>query len=65
MKSQVGMKPTSKTVIPMAIQAVRQLPRVIAASAIKGRQTRPDICASVAMPVASVRRTTNQLLTAL
>jgi hypothetical protein len=60
---QVGRKPTSSTVVPIATQAVRQSAACITKCAISGIATRPIICASVAIEVAKARRRTNQLTT--
>ena len=63
MNSHVGTKPITSTALPTPSQPARQPPCSIADCAINGRQTSPAICATVAMPVAKVRRATNQLLT--
>ena len=60
----LGSKPTARTARPTAIQPARQPPNRMAPWAISGRQTRPTICAAVAIAVAVVRRAMNQLFTA-
>ena len=62
--SHTGRKPTTSTVAPTAIQPLRQPPSCMANCAIIGSATSPDICATVAIEVAMVRRETNQLFSA-
>ena len=53
----------SSTAVPTPSQPAGQPPRSMLNCAMSGSITRPDICATVAMPLAKVRRATNQLLT--